>query len=81
MNLWNSNRLRVTVNDARKFGVGPTFGGYYSGDHGQPRRELNWDIAFWRFWLHVKWRPDGKRRNAPPPSLSSLDEYEEGLPK
>lgn len=63
MNLVSTNRLRVTVNDARRFGVEPGFGRYYSGDHGQPRRETNWDLCIGRFWLHVKWRPDGKRRS------------------
>jgi hypothetical protein len=61
MNLCNTNRLRVTVCDARKYGVARGFGRYYSNDHDRGR-ETNWDLAFWRFWLNVKWRPNGKRR-------------------
>jgi hypothetical protein len=60
VNLCNTNRLRVTVCDARKFDVAPGFGRYYSNDHNQGR-ETNWDWAFGHFWLHVKWRPYGKQ--------------------
>jgi hypothetical protein len=59
MNLLNTNRLRVTVSDARKFHLATGLGRYYSDDHGLGR-EANWDFVIGRFWLHVKWRPNGK---------------------
>ena len=60
MELISTNKLRVTVSDARKYHVAPGFGRYYSNDHDRGR-ETNWDLALGRFWLHVKWRPNGKR--------------------
>lgn len=62
MDICNTNRLRVTVTDARKYHVAPGIGHYRSGDHGMRRLESNWDVVIGRLWLNVKWRPDGKRR-------------------
>lgn len=72
MNLCNTNRLRVTVSDAHKYYPLPSgFGRYYSDDHGLGR-ETNWDLVIGRFWLHVKWRPNGKH---------DLSLYGKGEPK
>ena len=63
MDLWNSNRLRVTWMNLRDHWLAPAVvcGHYRSRDHGQPRDEHMYYLHLFGRGLQVKWRPDGKR--------------------
>jgi hypothetical protein len=79
MNLVNTNRLRITLNDARRHSPAPGFCYFRSNDHDRsrddPRLEQNWSLAIGRVWLFVKWRPNGKS------SVDDLDLYGKGEPR
>ena len=61
MDLIDMNCLRISVNDAHKFGVEPGFVHFNSNDSHGTRFESNWHLCIGRLWLQVKYRPNGKR--------------------
>lgn len=64
MDLWNSNRLRVTWSNLRDYWPAPAIvcQHYWSNDHGKSRMEHNFALHIFGRGFHVKWRPDGKDR-------------------
>jgi hypothetical protein len=66
MTLINTNRLRISVSDAKRVcGYAHrsrriSFHRYKSSDHGQPRQETNLVLDVFDWHLSLKWRPDGK---------------------
>lgn len=62
MDILNTNRLRISFVNQRRYWPTPWFIAqhYRSGDHGKPRYEHNFDLLLFGRGLHVKWRPDGK---------------------
>ena len=62
MDLINTNRLRVSLVNQRKYWNAPWWLAqhYRSGDHGKVRLEHNFTIGLFGRCIHLKWRPDGK---------------------
>jgi hypothetical protein len=71
MNLCNTNRLRITVSNARRFRLDRGLSHFRSDDHDRGT-EHNWSLVLGPLWLFVKLRPHGK---------DDLHLYGKGTPK